>query len=530
MDDPFLDSRSSRRVWEDRPRGPFEVNEPLPKPVQLWKDRLNQKTNKPQELLHFGWQRNAAQRILESLELHSYEWTVKAIKTRECLDKQDRRDIALSAFAMSRNRTLLPSALVLRALDLTRDTDNTAVLLALAKTNTRLLQIAAIDDEIQDVDSPTEEIDRTALVSLCDMDATELQIYTRMLEIYDKARSHFLFEIVELQVKRYLNAERLKAEAENQPRILSYAEYKELYLQRTQNSELTQDLLSFILKPREEGCPIYLWAAERISESNLLTANGLAMSDQAWLAYTLAFITPEERQILNVPSLAERALYDHGRGYALADLEEAITAMDVTTLKRFRQNACNDPVAIQILGLARAKDGSSSAAPNPRKPRFPSKAPLAAKESFAGEVPPRSGKAQGQPRNFAESSKLDSPSSLPHKDGKIDMAQYSKYKEGGLRQKVHQAIRDKHCIRCWSAQHLRSSCPEPAKKWEEDFNKGKAAFWGPKPKQARPQWLKPLDRRTPLSISIKNCCSLLIKTVSSRSILRARFPWAELTF
>jgi hypothetical protein len=78
------------------------------------------------------------------------------------------------------------------------------------------------------------------------------------------------------------------------------------------------------------------------------------------------------------------------------------------------------------------------------------------------------------------------------------MAQYAKYKEGGLRQKVHQAIRDKHCIWCWSSQHLRSSCPEPAKKWEEDFNKGKAAFWGPKPKQARPQWLKPLHRRTPL--------------------------------
>ena len=144
------------------------------------------------------------------------------------------------------------------------------------------------------------------------MDATELQIYTKMLEVYDKARSHFLFEIVELQVKRYLNAERLKAEAEQQPRILAYVEYKKLYLQRTQNSELTQDLLSFILKPREEGCPIYLWAAERISESNLLTANGLAMSDQAWLAYTLAFITPEERQILDVPSLAERALYDRG--------------------------------------------------------------------------------------------------------------------------------------------------------------------------------------------------------------------------
>jgi hypothetical protein len=48
----------------ERPRGPFEVNEPLPKPVLLWRDRTNKAANKPQELLHFGWQRNSAQRIL----------------------------------------------------------------------------------------------------------------------------------------------------------------------------------------------------------------------------------------------------------------------------------------------------------------------------------------------------------------------------------------------------------------------------------------------------------------------------------
>ncbi len=86
----------------------------------------NKTTNKQQELLHFGWQRNSAQRILESLELHSYEWTVKAIKTRECLDKQDRRDIAVSTFAMSRNKDLLPVALELRDLDPTRPEDDTA--------------------------------------------------------------------------------------------------------------------------------------------------------------------------------------------------------------------------------------------------------------------------------------------------------------------------------------------------------------------------------------------------------------------
>jgi hypothetical protein len=77
---------------------------------------------------------------------------VKAIRTRECLDKQDRRDIAASTFAMSRNKPgLLPFSLDLRALDLARDTDDTALKREVAKENTRLLQIAAFEDAVQDV-------------------------------------------------------------------------------------------------------------------------------------------------------------------------------------------------------------------------------------------------------------------------------------------------------------------------------------------------------------------------------------------
>jgi hypothetical protein len=198
MDDPHLDSRSSRRVWEDRPRGPFGVNEPLPKPVQTWKDNVNKATSKPQELLHFAWQRNSAQRILESLELHSYEWTMKAIKTQQCLDKLDRRDITLSTFAMSRNKNLLPFARDLRNLDVAREEDSTVALRLAAKENTLLLQIVAIDEVVNDAVLPTVEDDKVALLSLCDMDHTELQIYAKMIEVYDKAQSHFLFEIVEL--------------------------------------------------------------------------------------------------------------------------------------------------------------------------------------------------------------------------------------------------------------------------------------------------------------------------------------------
>jgi hypothetical protein len=195
------------------------------------------------------------------------------------------------------------------------------------------------------------------------------------------------------------------------------------------------------------------------------------MSDPAWLAYTLAFITPEERQVLQIPSLADRQTYDHGRGYTLVDLETAIDTMDITTLKRFRQAACTDPVAVQVLGLNRAKEGSSS---SPRKPKFVPRTNSAPKERYATELAPKPGKGKSRNhpsgnRNHQDSTNLDQISSLSHKDGKLDMDQYLKYKDRGLRQKLHDVIRARKCIRCMAVGHLGSSCPEPPKSWEADL-------------------------------------------------------------
>ncbi len=214
---------------------------------------------------------------------------------------------------MTRNKNINVPAIELRNLDLARAEDNTAELRAEAARNTRLLQVARITELVDDAASFIAETDRAALLSICSMDNTEILIYLKMVEVYDMARSHFLFEIVEPQVKRFLNAERLKAEALAPPLTLSCTQYRSLLLERTQNSELTQDLLNYIIKPREEGCPVYLWVAERISEANLLAVNGLAMFNQAWLAYTIAFITAEERLVLQVPSLS-RPPPSHGNG------------------------------------------------------------------------------------------------------------------------------------------------------------------------------------------------------------------------
>jgi hypothetical protein len=136
--------------------------------------------------------------------------------------------------------------------------------------------------------------------------------------------------------------------------------------------------------------------------------------------------------------------------------------------------------------------------PGPRKHRFSPRLPTGTKESFASEFPPKAGKGSPRPPRppTGNLSQLDQPSQWPQKDGKVDMTQYAKYKGGGLRQKIHKAIRAKQCIRCWSTDHLRSSCPDPPKKWEDDYNKGKDAFWGPKLPQSRPQWICPTPAHT----------------------------------
>ncbi len=80
--------------------GPFGVDEILPKKITAWVNRKHPDSGKRQTLLNFvEWQRGQAARILQDFELHVYEWTLTAVKFRESLDKQDKRDIAQSVFA-----------------------------------------------------------------------------------------------------------------------------------------------------------------------------------------------------------------------------------------------------------------------------------------------------------------------------------------------------------------------------------------------------------------------------------------------
>jgi hypothetical protein len=56
-----------------------------------------------------------------------------------------------------------------------------------------------------------------------------------------------------------------------------------------------------VLKPRENGCTLSLWVAERVAERRLLNEDGIEMGKDTWLKLILAFVTTDEKQILRVP-------------------------------------------------------------------------------------------------------------------------------------------------------------------------------------------------------------------------------------
>jgi hypothetical protein len=131
-------------VDRERASGPFGREEVLPKLVSDWKNKADPLTLKKRELLDFAWQRVVAQRILESLELHTYEWTIKQLKTRECLDKQDNRDKAQATFAMDREGGLISKGKVLRAIT-TANEGGDEVQIAAAVLTTLAAKRKAID-------------------------------------------------------------------------------------------------------------------------------------------------------------------------------------------------------------------------------------------------------------------------------------------------------------------------------------------------------------------------------------------------
>ena len=132
---------------------------------------------------------------------------------------------------------------------------------------------------------------------------------------------------------------------------MPFSLYRWTLLDRMQNSSVLDGLISYVLKTRENGCSLSLWVAERVAERRLLNDDGIAMGEDTWLELILAFVTPEERQILRVPARDQRAELGEDESYDVSTLQEALALCDPSNFKRFSQANCKDPVALRVVAL-----------------------------------------------------------------------------------------------------------------------------------------------------------------------------------
>ncbi len=373
-----------------------------------------------------------AARILQDFELRVYEWTLTAVKHRESLDKQDKRDVAQSVFAQDRDGRLS---------------------LHMLSLNLPAFRIALVDDLILAEDNDISERDRAILMTGLEMTRTEFDLLLTLVRIFDHARSHFVFEICEPPTKRFLNAMRIREEENGD--CMPWAQYKSALLERMQNSSTIDGLISFILKPRDNACPIGLWVAERIAERRLLNDGGIEMSEDTWLELLLAFITNEEKQTLQVPARDRRATFVNGAGYDVLTLQRSLNRFDPATFRKFQQTHCHDPVALRVLSLHRLV-AAEKAAPAPKAKRAELESHAAAK--------------QGTPPKAKANERFDKKASLPAKEEKPDQEHYASFPEKSLRRRLWDAVVADKCPRC-SGPHLRIACPKPRQGWEDDFEK-----------------------------------------------------------
>jgi hypothetical protein len=404
MDDPHFDHKSAKRFDRQRASGPFGVDEILPKKISTWVNRKHPDTGKRQTLLNFTeWQRGQASRILQDFELHVYEWTLTSVKHRESLNKQDKRDVAQSMFAQDRDQRLVPHMVLVQAQTLENENDDDAAA-EQAEANLSVFRLALVDDLIESDENDVSERDRAVIMTGVEMTRTEFDLLLTLVRVYDHARSHFIFELCEPAAKRFVNALRIRHEegGERMPGAL----YKSSLLERMQNSSTIDGLISFILKPRDNGCPIGLWTAERLAKRRLLNDDGIDMSEGTWLELLLAFVTNEEKQTLQVPARDQRAAFNEGAGYDVLALQRSLNRFDPNTFRKFQQAHCHDPVAARVLSLHRLV-AAEKVQPSPRGKT---------KVELESHAAIKTGSSQASRSKTNE--KFDRKGTLPVKEGK----------------------------------------------------------------------------------------------------------------
>ena len=306
MDDLYLTPTESKRVDRLRAPGPDGFDVDLPAPIGKWKFRVHPKTKEATVLLHSGWERGPALRILASFKLHVHDWTKTYVKDRSSMSTE-KRETAPTLFRLDPFGTFADKGQELRDLRVAhpRDADADEIPNArqIAKIATYIAANIATDD-----DKPTLKLH-------CDLNAADGVLYVELVRVYDMALCHFIYECCKPDLSRLLNSERIKALNAATPTEFKWKQHEETLLNQLKDTAESDDLLTFFLLAREDGLHVQLWISERRASRVLLEKDGVKLKEATWLSYTLHFITADERILLKVPADRDQSAYGMGTGY-----------------------------------------------------------------------------------------------------------------------------------------------------------------------------------------------------------------------
>jgi hypothetical protein len=478
MDIVDLNRHSSERLNLLRPDSAYGPNMPPTKLVQDFINRCNHpKTKDSYHLLDTDWEEGPGTRIIESLELYTHDATGQMVKKRNTLNA-DASEIAPTIFRMDPLGIVAARGAELRVIRAAnpRDADHDDDGPTTRQSNriTAMIANPAITEVTAAVVPPLE--------LHCSMTANEVATYAELVRVYDASLCHWVYDICVPSLGRLLNAERIKAITASTPREFKWKQHRAKLISQFRNTAEQDDILTFFLKVRDEGLTVILWVAERRSERALLEKDGLQLPEHSWVRFTVCFLTLDERVLLKVPADREMAAYDGGGGYTMVHLDTAITEVDPSTLKRFRQSAATSPLAKRLLTIHRATSEKKKTKGSEQKPEDFSTNKKSGKSNESSSNKNPKGKKSSSTHSSSSSTATrkdpDLASSLPHVNGALDKGgYYDKWEDGSLRKRLWDRVVASLCVRCGSADHLRTKCTHPALPWEQDFEK--KDFWKP---------------------------------------------------
>ena len=435
------------------------------------------------------------------------EWTDKTVSARRLGDKSNIKERAHPLFHKDPFATSTKIAEELR--DLQRhDKDEEP------PTKRQLTRLSAIVKGCDGTPDAMTLDDIDIAKDYCRLSESEYARLGEMQQIYDGAACYFLQYMLAPNLKKKVNAARVKATSAGKPfGWISTREYLSTCLTSTVNEGTIIDTL---ILERDDGEPIDVWLAN-VETSRAVMTSDTKLAERTWIRILVSQLGPDERLHLKVALQSEKWNWN--------EFKDSIENCDPQSFPKFKRAMITDRYGLKVKEIHDAlrffrKHKGKAPAPAPAKPaqlvctyckrkghlEQDCRKKKADEAAATGGDDARRGTLKQARVTFKDGSDKNGSSSVDthatvavHESAKALAAKdLPNFRQGSLRSNLVKRITENNppskevCRRC-GGEHQVTACTTARQKWEDDFEK--ADFWETVPKdkfQQRTSVARPL--------------------------------------